>query len=76
MPVKYLSDLNTDGTHMGQGSTDKIGFYGATPIVQRASAVQATSLLSSSATFSAAHSAFLTEVANTLTALGLWKGGA
>ena len=76
MPVVYLSDLNTDGTRMGQTSADKISYYGATPIVQRAAAAQATSLLSSSATFSAAHSAFLTEVANTLTALGLWKGGA
>lgn len=38
MAVKQLSDGGTDGTRLGQSSTDKIGFYGATPVV-RGSAV-------------------------------------
>lgn len=31
---KQLSDLNTDGTSLGQSSTDKVSFYGATPVVR------------------------------------------
>ena len=35
MPIgKQLSDLNPDGTGLGQSSTDKISFYGATPVVR------------------------------------------
>lgn len=32
MAVKQLSDGNSDGTALGQSATDKIGFYGATPV--------------------------------------------
>lgn len=33
MPIgKQLSDLNPDGTSLGQSSSDKISFYGATPV--------------------------------------------
>ncbi len=34
MAVKFLTDLNVDGTTMGQTAAEKISFYGATPIVQ------------------------------------------
>jgi hypothetical protein len=35
MPVRQLSDGDTDGTCLGQSSTDKLGFYGlVTPIVR------------------------------------------
>ncbi len=35
MSITHLSDGNPDGTLFGQGSTDKIGFYGlTTPIVR------------------------------------------
>ena len=35
MAVKQLSDGGSDGTRLGQSSTDKIGFYGlTTPIVK------------------------------------------
>lgn len=40
MPIKQLSDGSPDGTTLGQSATDKIGFYGATPVV-RGSAVTA-----------------------------------
>jgi hypothetical protein len=31
---KYLGDYGSDGTIMGRASTDKIGFYGATPVTK------------------------------------------
>jgi hypothetical protein len=38
---KELTDYRPDGTHIGQATADKLAFYGKTPIVQRALAVQA-----------------------------------
>lgn len=56
----------------------KNGLYGATPVVQRASSIQATSFLSASsnATIGATLTAWMLEVTNTLIALGPWKGSA
>lgn len=34
MGVLELSDKGPDGTRLGQSSTDKVAFYGATPIVR------------------------------------------
>ena len=34
MAVKYLGDNAVDGTCLGRSATDKIGFYGTTPIVK------------------------------------------
>lgn len=34
MAVKQLADGNTDGTVLGQSTTDKVGFWGKTPVVQ------------------------------------------
>lgn len=61
---------------LGDATADTVGHYGVTAISQRAGAAQATSLLSSSTDFTAAHLNALQEVMNTLTALGLWKGAA
>ncbi len=36
MAVKQLSDGRADGATLGQSATDKIGMYGATPVVQAA----------------------------------------
>lgn len=84
-------NLNVGGTQAFTGSTtfagsvtigdaaaDLVGFYGATPVVQRANAIQATSVISaySSTTASALIGALLVEIANTLNGLGIWKGGA
>ena len=41
MTVKHLSDQNPDGTVMGAGAADRIGFYGATPVA-RADAIAST----------------------------------
>lgn len=75
---QHLSNLNPDGTAMGQSATDKISFYGVTPVVQRAAAVQAASVVSANSYISVTSNlaAFAAEVAATLTALGLWKGAA
>ena len=34
MSTDQISKANTDGTTLGQSTTDKIGFYGVTPVVQ------------------------------------------
>lgn len=36
MATKQLSDGGPDGSSLGQSSTDKIGFYGKTPVAQAA----------------------------------------
>lgn len=41
MAVRQLSDGNDDGTVLGQSATDKIGFHGATPVVQAANTAAA-----------------------------------
>lgn len=63
---------------LGGATTDKIAFYGTTPIVQRSGAAQATSLVgtASSTAVDTATKAALIEVMNTLAVLGLWKGSA
>ena len=63
---------------VGDATTDTLGFYGAIPIAQRAGAAQATSLVGTASTTSLTtdHKAYLIEIGNTLTALGLWKGAA
>jgi hypothetical protein len=41
MTVEYLGTGDDDGTVLGRNSTgDKVGFYGATPVVQPAAAAQ------------------------------------
>jgi hypothetical protein len=69
-----LKDI--DSIQMNAGGT--VGFYGATPITQRASSFQASSVVSvsSNITIAASLTAWILEVTNTLTALGLWKGSA
>lgn len=69
---------STGTTSLGDAATDTIGFYGATPVVQRAAAIQAASVVSASTWASVAsnQAAFFAEVAACLTGLGLWKGAA
>lgn len=65
-------------TQLGDAAADTLGFYGATPVSQRATSIQATSVISaySSTTASALIGTLLVEIANTLNGLGLWKGAA
>ena len=41
-PAKQLSDANPGGSGLGQSATDKISFYGITPVVQAAIAAAGT----------------------------------
>ena len=63
-----------DGSMWGRTATDKLGFYGKVPVVQRpySSAVHATSAISSSSDFGATQLAWAQEVTNTLVGIGLW----
>lgn len=69
-----LDNGSPDGSQWGGAATDKVGFYGAVPVVQRpySSAVHATSGYASSASFGATQLAIVTEIANTLVGLGIW----
>lgn len=77
-PVEYeqVAYNSTEGAQFGKGATEKIAFYGSTPVVQRASSVQVSSNCVTSASFGATQAAAVNEIQNTLTALGLWKGAA
>lgn len=77
MPTYERVDYGSpDGSNWGGSSTDKIAFYGTTPIVQRSGAAQATSLVgtASSTAVAADVKAAIIEIMNTLQAVGLWKG--
>lgn len=71
----YLYDGDSsDGILLGGSATKTIGFYGATPVAQRAysSAVHATSALASSTDFGTTQLAAVQEIQNTLIGLGIW----
>ncbi|CAB4187441.1 hypothetical protein UFOVP1155_27 [uncultured Caudovirales phage] len=59
---------------LGNATTDTIGFYGITPVAQRAysSALHATSGISSSTDFGATQLAVVQEIQKTLYSLGVW----
>lgn len=67
-----------DGAMVGASASEKVSFFGTTPITQRAGTAQATTIWGTSATTSldTARVAVINEICNTLAALGLWKGGA
>lgn len=63
----------TAGAQIGKSATEKIGFYGATPVVQRATATtHTTTNMVTSASFGATQVAIVQEIMNTLIALGVW----
>lgn len=74
----FTALTSTGTTKIADAATDTIGFYGATPAVQRAAAIQAASVVSVASYISVSTNlaAFAAEVAATLTGLGLWKGAA
>ncbi len=62
-----------DGAMMGQSASEKIAFYGSTPVVQRATATtHTTTNVVTSASYGTLQVAQMQEVMNTLAALGLW----
>lgn len=69
----HLSDGRPDGTLVGSSASDKVGFYGATPVVQRATATtHTTTNVVTSASYGTLQVAQMQEVMNTLIALGIW----
>jgi len=61
-----------DGCQVGDSSA-KVGFYGATPVVQRATATtHTTTNVVTSASFGTLQVAQVQEIMNTLAGLGLW----
>lgn len=60
MPLKQLSDADSDGTVLGQSTTDKLAFYGKSPTVVRPTV-----------TGSKGANAALTSLMTALVALGL-----
>lgn len=42
MTARQISDGNDDGTMIGQSANDKVGFHGATPVVQASHIADAT----------------------------------
>lgn len=68
--VSYNADA---GCQIGSNATKKVGFYGATPVVQRATATtHTTTNVVTSASFGTLQVAQIQEIQNTLIALGLW----
>ena len=62
-----------DGAMIGASASEKIGFYGATPVVQRATAsTHTTTNVVTSASYGTLQVAQMQEVMNTLIALGIW----
>jgi hypothetical protein len=62
-----------DGAQIGKSASEKIGFYGATPVVQRAtSTTHTTTNVVTSASFGTLQVAQIQEIQNTLIAIGIW----
>jgi len=62
-----------DGAQVGAAAGDKVGFYGATPVVQRATATtHTTTNVVTSASFGTLQVAQIQEIQNTLIAIGIW----
>jgi hypothetical protein len=62
------------GAQIGSSATEKVGFYGAVPVVQRTfvASLHNTTAIASSTDFTAAHLAVVNEIQNTLRGLGVW----
>lgn len=79
MPTYERLDYGSpDGCQIGGVTSDKVAFFGTTPVSQRAAAAQATSTVgtASSTAVDTNLKAAVIEIMSTLTALGLWKGAA
>ena len=72
--VEYLGSNGSGGLVVGSSASELVGFYGITPVAQRAytAAVHATSAQAVSASFGATQLATLQEIQKTLIGLGIW----
>lgn len=71
---KQAGDGNSTGVMIGASASEKVGFYGTVPVIQRAytASVHNTTAIASSTDFAAGQLAALHECMNTFTALGIW----
>ncbi len=71
---EQLTYNSPDGAQICSGAAEKVAFYGAVPVIQRAysSAVHASSAASVSSSFGATQLAILQEIQKTLIGLGVW----
>lgn len=79
MPTYERLDYGSpDGCQIGGATSDKVAFFGTTPVSQRAAAAQATTSVgtASSTAVDTNLKATVIEIMNTLIALGVWKGSA
>ena len=85
MSVYYIGTGDPDGMTVGRATTEKISFYGVTPIVQRAGSAQATlsTTISNNSSIAFASTAGfqallnqVEEIRAALVAYGLFKGSA
>lgn len=68
-------DATGSGFVVGNSSTEKVAFYGETPIVQRTAAIATSAVgTASSADCTSTLKAAVIDIMNTLEALGLWAG--
>ena len=73
MAAGVIGDGRPDGNTFGSAPSEPISFYGATPVVQRATAAtHTTTNVVTSASYGTLQVAQMQEVMNTLAALGLW----
>jgi len=85
MAATQLSQKNPDGTTLGQSASDLVALYGATPVVQRATAASHTTIATtvavsttsaiwgfSTSTQANALTAAVAEIQATLVAIGIW----
>lgn len=75
MAFDAVIDIGAEGGSVfGKDASAKIGFYGTTPVVQRATATtHTTTNVVTSASYGTLQVAQMQEVMNTLAALGLWE---
>jgi hypothetical protein len=71
MAAKRLGNIASDGMVMGNSATDKIGFYGFTPVTQPTSATQAAVTTGATTT---QVGALANELRSALVSLGVIKG--
>lgn len=76
IPSSYESVTynSPDGAQIGKSSSEKVAFYGAVPVSQRAFVASRmdTTAIASSTDFTAAHLAVINEIQNTLRGIGIW----
>ena len=72
--VEQLTYNSPDGAVIGKGAAEKVAFYGAVPVAQRAfaSALHVSSNLATSSAFGETQLAVVNEVQATLVSLGVW----